>query len=211
MSEVFGSLPLVAILRGLHPGEAVAVGKTLIDAGFRALEVPLNSPAPLTSIRRLADTCGAGCLIGAGTVMTVDEVDAVAAAGGRLIVMPHVDAEVIAHAVQAGLVCVPGVATISEAFAGLRAGASALKAFPGAQVTPDVLRAWRAVLPHAFAVLPVGGVTPATMPAYVDAGASGFGIGSALYKPGRSIHDIAAAAAAFVAAWQACSRDKQSS
>ncbi|HEX7339818.1 MAG TPA: 2-dehydro-3-deoxy-6-phosphogalactonate aldolase [Rhodanobacteraceae bacterium] len=205
------AMPLVAILRGVRPDEVVAVGDAIVDAGFRVLEVPLNSPQPLDSIARLAKRFGSTCLVGAGTVMTATQVAGVAAAGGRLIVMPHADTEVIRAAAQADLVCMPGVATVTEAFAAIAAGASALKAFPGTQVTPDVLHAWRAVLPRDMAVLPVGGVTPETMAVYTAAGAAGFGIGSALYKPGRSIEEIATAAARFVAAWRICSRNSTAS
>lgn len=194
-------LPLVAILRGLRPEESVAVGRTIVDAGFRILEVPLNSPRPLESIRLLADALGDRCLIGAGTVLSVEAVGEVAAAGGKLIVMPHADIEVIAAARKAGLYCVPGVSTPTEAFAALRAGANALKAFPAELITPAVLRAWRAVLPPDLPVLPVGGITPNNMRDYRLAGAGGFGIGSALYAPGRSVADIANAAHAFARAW----------
>lgn len=196
-------LPLVAILRGVVPDDAVAVGTALADAGFHVIEVPLNSPQPFDSIERLARAFGTRCTVGAGTVMTAADVGRVAGAGGRLIVTPHTDPAVIAAAKQQNLYCTPGTATPSEAFAALRAGADAIKVFPAEQITPKVLHAWRAVLPHDLDVLPVGGIAPASMADYVRAGATGFGIGSALYKPGRSIEDIAAAARAFVSAWQA--------
>ncbi|WP_158881556.1 2-dehydro-3-deoxy-6-phosphogalactonate aldolase [Rhodanobacter sp. L36] len=194
-------LPLIAILRGLHPDEAVAVGTAIADAGFRILEVPLNSPRPLESIRLLADALGDRCLIGAGTVLTIEAVADVAAAGGKLIVMPHADTQVIAAARRAGMYCVPGVSTPTEAFAALAAGANGLKAFPAELITPSVLRAWRAILPKGLALLPVGGIDPEGMDVYRHAGASGFGIGSALYKPGRSVAEIADAALAFAHAW----------
>jgi 2-dehydro-3-deoxyphosphogalactonate aldolase len=196
-------LPLVAILRGLTPGEAVATGQAIVEAGFRVLEVPLNSPQPLDSIALLADALGERVLVGAGTVMTPADVEAVAAAGGRLIVMPHADAAVIRAAKAAELVCVPGVATPTEAFAALVAGADGLKLFPAEQATPAVLKAWRAVLPRDVPVLPVGGVTPDTMAPWVAAGAAGFGIGSALYAPGRSLDDTTQRARAFAQAWHA--------
>lgn len=199
-------LPLVAILRGIRPDEAVAIGEALRRSGFRILEVPLNSPQPLDSIRTLAHTFGNEALVGAGTVMTADDVAAVAAAGGRLIVMPHADASVIRAAKDAGLACIPGVATPTEAFAALAAGADALKVFPAEQVTPAGLKAWRAVLPRRVAVLPVGGIVPATMAAWRAAGADGFGIGSALYSPGIDAGEVARRAAAFAHAWQADSR-----
>ena len=196
-------LPLVAILRGLTPDEAVATGRAIAEAGFRMLEVPLNSPRPIDSIARLAAALGDEVLVGAGTVMTPANVDAVATAGGRLIVMPHADTTVIRAAKAAGLLCVPGVATPTEAFAALDAGADALKLFPAEQATPAVLKAWRAVLPREVPVLPVGGITPDNMAPWVAAGAAGFGIGSALYTPGRSLDDTTSRARAFAQAWQA--------
>lgn len=199
-------LPLIAILRGLTPGEAVAVGTAIADAGFRVLEVPLNSPDPFTSIRLLQQHLGERCLIGAGTVMTQAQVAEVAAAGGRLIVMPHADTAVIAAAKHAGLLCTPGVATPTEAFAALAAGADALKLFPAEQLGPSVIKAWRAVLPRGLALLPVGGITPDNMGPSVTAGASGFGIGSALYAPGREAADVASRARAFAQAWTALKR-----
>ena len=156
-------LPLVAILRGLVPEESVAIGEALSGAGFRILEVPLNSPRPYDSIRRLVDALGDNYLVGAGTVMTPAQVDEVAAAGGRLIVMPHADTVVIRAAKAHGLVCVPGVATPTEAFAAIAAGADGLKLFPAEQASPKVLKAWRAVLPPELPVLPVGGIAPDTM------------------------------------------------
>lgn len=202
-------LPLVAILRGIDPDEVVAVGNVLADAGFRVLEVPLNSPRPMESIRRLSAALGEHYLVGAGTVMSTAQVDEVAAAGGRLIVMPHADVTVIRAARQAGMVCVPGVVTPTEAFAALAAGADGLKLFPAGQVTPDGLKAWRAVLPHDVPVLPVGGITPANMARWVAAGAQGFGIGSALYAPGVDAEEIARRARAFVSAWTALSTSSQ--
>jgi len=200
-------LPLIAILRGLRPEESVAIGTAIADAGFRILEVPLNSPRPLESIRLLADALGDRCLIGAGTVLTVDAVADVARAGGKVIVMPHADTQVIAAAKIAGLFCVPGVSTPTEAFAALRAGADALKAFPAELVTPAVLRAWRAILPPEVPLLPVGGIGAEGMAVYRRAGAAGFGIGSALYAPGRSVAEVADAARAFAHAWVSSSTE----
>ncbi len=194
-------LPLIAILRGLTPPEALAIGDAIAGAGFRMLEVPLNSPQPLQSIRLLRERLGAHCLIGAGTVMTLAQVEEVAAAGGQLIVMPHADAAVIGAAKRAGLLCTPGVATPTEAFAALAAGADALKIFPAEQVCPAAIKAWRAVLPRELALLPVGGITPDSMAAYVAAGANGFGIGSALYAPGRDAAEVGRRAQAFAQAW----------
>ena len=192
---------LVAILRGIEPREAVAVGRLLVGQGFATLEVPLNSPEPLESIRLLADALGDRALVGAGTVLDESAARAVAAAGGRLVVMPHGDTAVIRAARAAGCTCVPGVATVTEAFAALAAGANALKLFPAEQLGPPVVKAWRAVLPRECRLYPVGGITPEAMEPYVRAGAHGFGIGSTLYKPGKSLADIERDAAAFVAAW----------
>jgi 2-dehydro-3-deoxyphosphogalactonate aldolase len=198
-------LPLIAILRGITPDEAVPVGQALIDEGFRIVEVPLNSPQPLLSIEHLARAFGARALVGAGTVTDAAQVPAVAAAGGRLIVLPHADAAVIGAAKAAGLWCVPGVATPTEAFAALAAGADALKLFPAELLTPPVVKALRAVLPRDLKLLPVGGITPHNLGSYVAAGASGFGLGSALYKPGDAAAQVRARAQAFVQAWQAVS------
>lgn len=195
-------LPLVAILRGITPDESVDIGRVLVDAGFRMLEVPLNSPQPFESIRRLADALGNDYLIGAGTVLDPFHVKSIADVGGRLIVMPHADTAVIRAAKDAGLFSVPGVATPTEAFAALAAGADALKLFPAEQSSPDILKAWRAVLPKDLAVLPVGGITPHNMGPWLAAGARGFGIGSSLYAPGRPASDVAARARAFADAWR---------
>lgn len=202
-------LPLIAILRGLTPEDATTVGAAIVDAGFHVLEVPLNSPRSFDSIERMAHAFGDGCIVGAGTVLSVADVSRVADAGGRLIVTPHTDLAIIAAARQKRLYCTPGTATPSEVFAALCAGADAIKAFPAEQITPKVLHAWRAVLPHDVDVLPVGGITPANMADYVAAGANGFGIGSALYKPGRSIKDVAAAAQAFASAWHAIAANRK--
>ena len=205
LSPWLDPLPLVAILRGICPDEAVAIGHALADAGFRVLEVPLNSPQPMESIRRLSRSLGENYLIGAGTVMTTAQVQEVAAAGGHLIVMPHADTVVIRAAKEAGMVCVPGVATPTEAFTALAAGADGLKLFPANQVTPEGLKAWRAVLPKELLVLPVGGIAPDNMAAWVAAGAQGFGIGSALYAPGVDADEVAHRAHAFAQAWAAVS------
>lgn len=194
---------LIAILRGIEPASAVAIGTRLFDAGFRIIEVPLNSPQPLESIRRLAAAFSAECLIGAGTVTDPASVDAVVQAGGRLIVMPHSDPAVIRAAKAAGLLCTPGVATPTEGFAALANGADALKLFPAELLGPPVLRAWRSVFPPATLFLPVGGITPASIGPFLAAGAGGFGLGSALYRPGAVADEVAASAAAFVAALRA--------
>jgi 2-dehydro-3-deoxyphosphogalactonate aldolase len=198
--QAFAATPLIAILRGLRPDEAVAIGEALVSGGITILEVPLNSPAPLDSIARLRAALGERAVVGAGTVMTTDEAAAVADAGGQLIVAPNCDVEVIAISRARGLVSAPGVATPSEAFQALRAGAHALKLFPAEMLPPVVVKAWRAVLPGSAALIPVGGITPDTMDAYLKAGASGFGIGSALYKPGVTPEHVHDTARTFVAA-----------
>jgi len=200
LQEILAPLPLVAILRGVTPDEAAGIGAALIEAGFVAIEVPLNSPEPLASIRILADAFGERALVGAGTVCDPADVARIAAAGGRLVVMPHGDAAVIGAAKQRGLLCVPGVATPTEAFAALDAGADALKLFPAEALPPAVVRAWRAVLPKDVWLLPVGGIRPDSMAPYLAAGATGFGLGSALYTPGMTPAEVAANARAFVGA-----------
>ncbi|WP_145153848.1 2-dehydro-3-deoxy-6-phosphogalactonate aldolase [Pseudomonas oryzihabitans] len=196
-------LPLIAILRGVTPDEIVPVGRALYDAGFRVIEIPLNSPQPFESIRRLTAELDDSCLIGAGTVLTEAQVAEVDAAGGRLIVSPNANLAVIRASKAAGLVSAPGVATPSEGFAALDAGADSLKLFPAEQLGPAVVKAWRAVFPKELALLPVGGITPDNMGPYVAAGANGFGLGSALYKPGLSAAKVSANAQAFAAGWQA--------
>ncbi len=193
------AFPLVAILRGLRPEEAEGVGEVLVLHGFRIIEVPLNSPDPFTSIRHLARRFPAA-MIGAGTVLDPADADRVHAAGGRLIVMPHGDTTVIRRAKALGMACMPGVATPTEAFAALAAGADALKLFPAEGLPPAVLKAWLAVLPRGTALLPVGGITPTNMDPYWAAGASGFGLGSALYKPGMTPAEVDAIARAFAEA-----------
>lgn len=192
--------PLVAILRGVTPDAVVDIALALEEHGFAIVEVPLNSPDPLDSIARLATAVGERMLVGAGTVIEPDSVDAVVDAGGRLIVMPHADAAVVERAKRRGAVAVPGFATPGEAFAMLRAGADGLKLFPAEAAPPPVLKAMRAVLPAQVPVLPVGGITPESMAAYRAAGASGFGLGSALYKPGDTAAAVAQKAQAFQAA-----------
>jgi 2-dehydro-3-deoxyphosphogalactonate aldolase len=200
-ADAMAALPLVAILRGLKPEEAVAIGEALVAEGFRLIEVPLNSPEPLESIRRLAKVLAGRAVVGAGTVLKTGDVDDVADAGGTLIVMPHTDIQVIARAKARGLVAMPGFATPSEAFAALKAGADALKLFPAEANPPAVLKAMKAVLPKSVAVLPVGGIVLESLKAYAEAGAGGFGLGSALYKPGATAAEVAAKAKAFAAAW----------
>lgn len=193
---------MIAILRGLKPQEAVAIGERLYAAGFRLIEVPLNSPDPLESITLLRRALPADCLIGAGTVLSVTQVDAVREAGGQLIVMPHADPKIILHAKAQGMVCTPGVATPTEAFAAIHLGADAIKLFPAELITPSITKAWRAVIPAEVAMLPVGGITPDNMQVYLDHGASGFGLGSALYHPGMSADDVSAQAIRFIHSWR---------
>jgi 2-dehydro-3-deoxyphosphogalactonate aldolase len=189
---------LVAILRGIRPEEAVPVGAALVARGFAVVEVPLNSPDPLASIAALVQEFGNRMLIGAGTVMTEAEVADIAAVGGKLIVTPHADAAVVRAAKNRGLLAVPGFFTPAEAFAMLAAGADALKLFPAEGANPAMLRAMRAVLPTGTMVLPVGGVDASNMAAWRAAGAAGFGIGSAIYKPGDTADVVSAKALALL-------------
>jgi 2-dehydro-3-deoxyphosphogalactonate aldolase len=206
LKDAFAELPLVAILRGVKPEEALAIGEALVEAGFRIIEVPLNSPDPFRSIALLAKRFGDRALVGSGTVMSPEAARQTADSGGRLVVMPHSNPDVIRAAKAAGAWCLPGVATPTEGFAALAAGADGLKLFPAETLPPAVVKAWRAVFPAEIPLLPVGGIAPETMAAYLAVGASGFGIGSALYKPGIAVKELAARADAFVAAWQAIAR-----
>ncbi|HQR09748.1 MAG TPA: 2-dehydro-3-deoxy-6-phosphogalactonate aldolase [Casimicrobiaceae bacterium] len=196
-------LPLIAVLRGITPEEVPAISKALVSEGFRVLEVPLNSPRPFESIRLLADACGDRCLVGAGTVIDVADVARVRAAGGKVVVMPHADTAVVREAKAQGMVCVPGVATATEAFAALAAGADGLKMFPAEGLPPGALKAWRAVLPKESLVFAVGGIRPDNMAPYWAAGATGFGTGSNLYAPGARAENVRTAAAAYAAGFRA--------
>lgn len=196
----FAACPLIAIIRGVTPDAVEAVGDALVEAGIRIIEVPLNSPDPLASIERLARRLGDAALIGAGTVLAVEQVAQVADAGGRIIVSPCVNPTVIAATVAAGLVSAPGYFTPSEAFAALAAGAHALKLFPAEAASPAVVKAHRAVLPLDAPLVVVGGITPDAMAPYFTAGSDGFGLGGALYRPGQTSAEVAVQARAFVAA-----------
>ncbi|MBY0331643.1 MAG: 2-dehydro-3-deoxy-6-phosphogalactonate aldolase [Acetobacteraceae bacterium] len=200
LTDWLARCPLVAILRGITPEEAVPVGEALVGAGIAVLEVPLNSPGPMESIARLALALRGRALVGAGTVTTEAEVAQVAAAGGALLVTPHADPALVRAAKARGMLACPGFFTPAEAFALLQAGADALKLFPAEAASPAVLRALRAVLPPGTAVLPVGGMDAASIPGWRDAGAAGFGIGSALYRPGDAPEAVAGKARALLAA-----------
>lgn len=194
-------LPLVAILRGLKPEEALAVGQAIVSAGFHILEVPLNSPEPLRSIQILAEAFP-NALVGAGTVTTAQQVRDIKAAGGQLIISPHLDDNVVCESVNLGLIALPGVATPTEAFRAIALGAHGLKLFPAEMISPAVVKSMRAVLPSHIRLIPVGGIGTHNMADYRKSGASGFGIGSALFAPGKSASAVGESAAAFVQAWQ---------
>ena len=196
-AAAFAACPLIAILRGIEPGEAREHGRALYDAGFRVIEVPLNSPAPCEGIAAIRAALPHDAIGGAGTVLRPELVGTLAGAGGELVVMPHADAAVIRAAKAAGLACTPGVATPTEAFAALAAGADALKMFPAEQLGAHVVKAWRAVVPKRVPIVPVGGVSPENMQPFLAAGADGFGLGSALYRPGQGPDETAVRARAF--------------
>ncbi|MFL6728664.1 MAG: 2-dehydro-3-deoxy-6-phosphogalactonate aldolase [Sphingomicrobium sp.] len=198
--QYFGQCPLVAIIRGVTPNEAEAIGQAVYDAGIRIIEVPLNSSDPIDSIRRLAAKFGDSMLVGGGTVLEPGKVGDIKTAGGRLIVAPNTNVEVIEETVAAGLVSCPGYFTPSDAFDALEAGATALKLFPAEGASPAVLKAQRAVIPKDVPILAVGGVKPETMRPWLDAGADGFGLGGGLYQPGQSAAETAEKACAYVAA-----------
>jgi 2-dehydro-3-deoxyphosphogalactonate aldolase len=203
LHDALNECNLIAILRGIKPEEVEAVGETLIEAGWRIIEVPLNSPDPLKSIETLQKRFGDKALIGAGTVLTPAQVADVAATGANVIISPNANLSVIEASVAKGMVSLPGVATPTEAFAAIGAGATGVKAFPAEAIPPVVIKAWKAVLPKDIPVLAVGGVTPDNMKAFVDAGAAGFGIGGSLYKPGDDATTVGAKARQFVEAMRA--------
>lgn len=199
LTEFLARCPLVAILRGVKPDEVEAIGDVLIAEGIAIIEVPLNSPDPIESIRRLAARCGDRALIGAGTVLDPADCARIAAAGGKLVVTPHADPDVVRAAKAAGMLAVPGFMTPAEAFALLRAGADALKLFPAEAASPAVVKALLAVLPKGTAILPVGGIEAGNMAPWRAAGAAGFGIGSAIYRPGDTAEVVARKARALLA------------
>ncbi|KVN42597.1 2-dehydro-3-deoxy-6-phosphogalactonate aldolase [Burkholderia pyrrocinia] len=203
LMHAFAACPLIAILRGVTPADAAAHGHALYEAGLRIVEVPLNSPAPFDSIAALRRALPDDAIVGAGTVLRPEYVNRVQDAGGTLIVMPHSDGAVIRRARERGLASAPGVATPTEAFAALANGADVLKMFPAEQLGVHVVKAWRAVIDRAVPLIPVGGVTPDNMQPFLAAGANGFGLGSALYRPGQSADATAANARAFVAGLRA--------
>lgn len=203
MMKLPTDLPLVAILRGLAPEDAAGVGRTLFDAGFRLIEVPLNRPGAIEAMRTIRALAPPDALVGGGTMLAIADVDAVRDAGGQIFVAPNCDPPVIAHAAARGLLCAPGVATPSEAFAALKAGAHILKLFPAEVIGPAGLKAMKSVLPEGTPLWPVGGVVPDRIKDWKAAGASGAGIGSALFAPGVAPDELARRAHAFVAAWRA--------
>jgi len=192
----------IAILRGIRPPETSAVAEVLYGEGFRAVEVPCNSPQAIDSIGRLREILPRDCLVGAGTVVTSTQVNDVRSAGGNLVVMPHGDKLVIQAAIAQGLEVLPGVATPNEAFAALAAGVTLLKVFPADHLGPAVLKAWLAVLPAETGLVPVGGITPNTLVEFLAAGAAGFGIASALYKPGMTAREVRLSARRFMESWR---------
>ena len=196
--------PLVAILRGIEPNEAIEIGGCLVEAGFVLIEVPLNSPDPLNSISKLAKKFGSHAMIGAGTVLRGDEIETITNAGGQIIISPNTNIDVILKTKSLDLISMPGIATITEAFVALEAGADALKMFPAEGLSPSVLKAMRAVLPKNAPVLPVGGIGPNNMREYVTAGAQGFGIGSFLYERGKTTVEVARDANKMISAWRTC-------
>ena len=197
-TRYLGECPLVAIIRGVTPDEVEAIGEALVAGGIRIVEVPLNSPDPLSSIRRLATRLAGRALVGAGTVLDEAQVEQVAEAGGRIVVSPSTDAAVIRATVAAGMVSSPGYFTPSEAFKALKAGAHALKLFPAEGASPNVLKAQRAVLPSQVPVLAVGGILPDNMRPWLEAGAAGFGLGGGIYRPGQSPDETERKARAYV-------------
>ncbi|KPZ71560.1 2-dehydro-3-deoxy-6-phosphogalactonate aldolase [Shewanella sp. P1-14-1] len=203
LTDALKELPLVAILRGVTPEEVIAIADVLVAAGYRVIEVPLNSPNPYESIKRLSEKYGDSVVIGAGTVVSKEQVDLVKEAGGRIIISPHADIDIIQYSKKLSLYSVPGFLNPTEAYAAINAGADSLKLFPADTVGPKGLKAMSVVLPKEMPILPVGGVSPSTMKAFLDAGASGFGLGSGLYKAGMSVAQTKQNALSYVEGYQA--------
>ena len=202
LTRCLDELPLIAILRGIQPDDCLDIGHTLFEIGFRLIEIPLNSPDPFKSIKKLAFDLNGKAMIGAGTIFHKKQLQFLCDAGGKLAVMPHCDLELIREAKSLNLICIPGVASPSEAFAALNAGADALKVFPAEMIVPRVLKAWKSVLPERTKLFPVGGILPNSMSPYLDAGATGFGLGSALYLPGQTVKDVQANGKSFFKCWK---------
>ena len=202
LNEALEACGIIAILRGVSPDEVIAVGQALYDQGVRIVEVPLNSPEPFASIEKLAKVFGEKMVVGAGTVLSVQDVNLLKDHGGQISVSPDCNPETIARAVALGLDPLPGVFTPTEAFAAIRAGAKHLKLFPAEAASPQTIKAWKAVLPKHVKVHAVGGVTPANMNDWISAGASGFGIGSSIYKPGMTLAQVSESAHSLVTAWK---------
>ena len=202
LEDALDACGIVAILRGVTPDEVVAVSQTLYDAGIRVVEVPLNSPEPFTSIEKLSKAFADKLVVGAGTVLTVQDVNLLKAHGGQISVSPDCNEATISRAVELGIVPLPGVFTPTEAFAAIRAGAKHLKLFPAEVASPATIKAWKAVLPKHVKIYAVGGVTPENMGDWLAAGASGFGIGSSIFKPGMSMAKISESAHSLVSAWK---------
>lgn len=201
LTHYLSDFPFIAILRGVQPHECLAIADVLFDAGFRAIEVPLNSPDALQSIELLVRHLPSSCLVGAGTVLNVAQVKQLADVGAQLVVMPHADTQIIIESKRCNMLCTPGVVTLTEAFAALAAGADGLKLFPSESVPPSILKAWRTVLPADTICLPVGGIKADAMLAYIEAGARGFGLGSNLYRAGMSAAQVRDNALAYAHAW----------
>ncbi len=202
-ADAISECGLIAILRGITTAEVEAVGQVLVEAGIRVAEIPLNSPDPFASIEKMAMAFKGKLVVGAGTVLSVQDVNLLKAHGGQISVSPDCNEAVIARAKELGLEPVPGVFTPTEAFAAIRAGATHLKLFPAEAVSPATVKAWRAVLPRHVKVYAVGGITPANMQGWVDAGVAGFGIGSNIYKQGATAAAVAKSAKEFITAWRA--------
>jgi len=196
------SLPLIAILRGIQPEECIDIGSELFEIGFRIIEIPLNSPDAFKSIEKLVLKLEDKALIGAGTITNIKQLQLLSDAGGKLAVMPHTDLKLIRKAKMLNFICFPGVASPSEAFAALNTGADGLKVFPAEMITPKVLKSWKAILPEKTMLFPVGGIMPESMESYLLAGATGFGLGSALYRPGQSVLDVGLMGKNFIKNWK---------